>query len=130
MSSDKAGAVVREYMSSFFGRDLGRAMTYLAENVVLNVPGRSSLSGRYEGRDRVVYFLSALAERTGGTLRFEIEDVLANDRRVVVLFSPSARRGDREWVSRAATAYRVEDALIREITVFHFDLYAFDDFVE
>jgi ketosteroid isomerase-like protein len=117
-------------MSSFFGRDLGRAMTYLAENVVLNVPGRSSLSGRYEGRDRVVYFLSALAERTGGTLRFEIEDVLANDRRVVVLFSPSARRGDREWVSRAATAYRVEDALIREITVFHFDLYAFDDFVE
>jgi ketosteroid isomerase-like protein len=117
-------------MTAFLRGDLDLAQSLLSEDVTLNVPGRNSLSGTHQGRQAALAFLQEMRERTQGSLRFEINDVLANDQHVVVLFNPSATRPGREWVSRAVTVYRVSEGTIEEITVYQHDPYAFDTFID
>ena len=129
MISEQNEALVRRYMTAFLSGDFDAARACLWDDVMLNAPGRNPLSGTHVGADAAVAFLRAIAEKTASTIRFELIDVVANDRHVIVLFIPSAKRGDEEWVSRAVSVYRVDEGRIKEITVFQHDVYAFDAFM-
>lgn len=62
------------------------------ENVVWHEPGRSSLAGDYKSREAVVGFLLQLRERSGGSFKIEVLDILTEPERVVVL-QRKMRRG-------------------------------------
>jgi uncharacterized protein len=129
MTAEQNAAIVRGYMEAFLGGDFDAAQRFLADDVALHVPGRNPLSGAYRGRDEVVHFLRQMGQLTGGTLEFEIRDVLANEHHVVVLFNPSGNRPGKVWGSRAVSVYRLANSAIEEITVYQHDLYAFDAFM-
>ena len=58
--------VLRAYFAAMERGDRERAMSYYHEDVVLEVPGRHAVSGRYEGLDGLKRFGAKMAEATGG----------------------------------------------------------------
>ena len=57
------------------------------------------------------------------------DDVLANDRHVLVLSDRRARQGSREVEMRAASIYHVRDEKIAEAWLMEWDPYAIDGFL-
>lgn len=75
---------------------------------------RQPLSGDYHGKEEVLGYLGRLAEMTGGTLKNEPHDVLANDDHVVGLLQSSAARGDKSLHERAAHIVHLRDRQLAE----------------
>ncbi len=50
-----------------------------------------------------------LIELSGGTFRIQVDDVLANDQRVIVLVTESAERKGRKWSSPQVHAWTIEN---------------------
>jgi hypothetical protein len=66
-----------------------------ADTTIFHKPGRSPTSGDYQGLDQVLGFFGALAERSGGTFRATLHDVVANEEHAVGLHSSDAERDGR-----------------------------------
>ncbi len=63
-----------------FGQgDLPRVLECYAPDVVWKVPGASPMAGTYEGRDGLARFFEGCFEESQGTMRVELENVLANE---------------------------------------------------
>jgi uncharacterized protein len=60
-------------------------MRLLSNEIVWCVSGQSPLAGDYRGKDGVLHFFARMAELYQGTLRLEVQDILANERRGIVL---------------------------------------------
>jgi ketosteroid isomerase-like protein len=68
------------------------------------------------------------AQLTGGTMRLELEDVLANDSRAVALFRGRATREGRTLDNPTCLRMRIENGQIVEVWEFVWDLFAVDAF--
>jgi len=79
-------------------------------------PGRSSVSGLYEGRDAVFGWFGALAAATGGTFRAELLDLYPNDTQVVAVNRATGTRGDATLSADAALVFEVSDGVVTAIT--------------
>ena len=77
--------LLRKGYDAFAKGDMETLRGLFAEGIVWHSPGNNILSGVYEGRDAVFGFFGKLMEETGGNLRQEIHDVLANDTRKSVV---------------------------------------------
>ena len=79
-------------------------------DIVWHVPGRGQVSGDHRGVDAVLGYFGQLMELTGGALRVEVHDVVANDEHAVGLHSTHAERRAKRlmtttsWCSTSATA--------------------------
>src|SRR5687767_307260 len=69
-------------MAAGDGRTLAQLLT---PKTVWVIRGRGKLAGAYRGPDEIFGLWKSIALQTGGGLRLEVEDVLANDTRGVVL---------------------------------------------
>ena len=67
------------------GRNGVAAAAVLDESSLLHVPGRSGLSGRYQGAEAIVGLLRRMVELTDGSMHFSSSDTLNADGRVIVL---------------------------------------------
>jgi len=67
-------------------------------------------------------------ELSGGTFRIRIDDVLANDHRVIVLVTESARRGNRDWSSPQVHAWTIENGKASVFWQFQGDQQTEDEF--
>jgi uncharacterized protein len=65
---------------------------------------------------------------SGGTFRIRIDDVLANDERVVVLVTESAERNGRKWSSPQVHAWTVKDGKATVFWQFQGDQQTEDEF--
>jgi len=95
-----------------FGRgDMAAISELFADDIVWHVPGNNPLAGDYKGRDNVLAYFGKSVELTGGTLRVEVHDILANDEHGVALTRDTAQRdadekrdGDAERTVEAAVS--------------------------
>jgi hypothetical protein len=78
-------AVAQALVDVLDGRNGTAAAAVLDESSLLHVPGRSGLSGRYQGGAAIVGLLRRMAELTHGSMRFESAQTLAADGRLVVV---------------------------------------------
>jgi ketosteroid isomerase-like protein len=80
--------LVREVFAAF-GRDDLDALRdqYVAEDVRFYYPGRDALAGNHDGVPRVLAMFGRAFELTGGTIRLEMHDVIANGEHAVALFT-------------------------------------------
>ena len=73
---------------------------FFAADVRWHAPGRSLISGDYEGIEQVLQYFARVVELTSGTFSLELHDVLANDEHAAALITV---RGERAARSRPTT---------------------------
>ncbi|MBV8993157.1 MAG: nuclear transport factor 2 family protein [Pseudonocardiales bacterium] len=127
MTTQNAELVRRGY-DAFADGDLATVLTILDQNITWHVPGRSPLSGDYKGHDEVKGFLTTTMELSGGTFTIDINDILSDKERVVVLCTVAAERHGRRWSSPEVYVCRVIDNSIVDFREFQGDQEAEDEF--
>jgi len=120
---------VREAFAAFGRGDLEALQRqYFAEDIRYHFPGRSPMAGDYEGVAEVLEFFGRAFELTGGTLRLEMHDVIANDEHAVALFTARAERAGRRLEDHTVQVSHVRDGKVTEVWLQPGDLYAGDEF--
>ena len=95
--------------TAFAQGDIPTVIQALDEEILWHVPGRGPLSGDYNGHEAVLGFFKHFMELSSGTFRIQVNDVLANETRVIVLVTESAERNGRKWSSPQVHAWTVKD---------------------
>ena len=107
-TAEANGALIRNAYDAFSRGDIPGAMAAFAEDILWHVPGRGPLSRDYRGHAEVLGFFGRFMELSGGTFRLQVDDVLAQGERIVVLCTTSARRGGRSWSSPQVHVWTVK----------------------
>jgi ketosteroid isomerase-like protein len=94
--------------AAFAAGDVPAVLRALSEKILWHIPGRGPLSRDYRGHDEVLGFFKHFMELSRGTFSIRIDDVLANDDRVIVLVTESAERNGRRWSSPQVHAWTIE----------------------
>jgi ketosteroid isomerase-like protein len=134
-SSEEGGAMthpneelVRRGYEAFNTADVETLRQLFADTTIFHEPGRSPISGDYQGMDQVLGFFGTLAERSGGTFRATLHDVVANDEHAIGLHSSDAERDGRAVRSPTVLVFHVRDGKITETWSHHYDQHEFDEF--
>jgi ketosteroid isomerase-like protein len=127
MTNPNADLIRRGY-DAFGQGDIAAVLRMLDPEVVWHVPGRNPLSGDYKGHDDVVGFFVRTMELSGRTFKIDIDAVLAEGERVVVLCIVSAERHGRYWESPEVHVWRVADDLAVEFCEYQGDEHTEDQF--
>ena len=109
-------------MGGHFAGLLGPTTTWV-------ICGQGQLAGSYEGSDEIFGLWKKIAEQTGGGLRLEVQDVLANDRRGVVLVVARGERAGRRLDERQVAVFEfADDSTIERATFMYEEPAAYDSF--
>ena len=122
--------ITRNGYAAFVKGDMDGVAALLAPEVVWHVLGANVLSGDYRGAEQTLQFLGRLVEITGGTLRLEIHDVLANDEHAVALVHVRAERAGRTYDANEAHVTHIRDGRITEFWAVSTDQQAFDELLK
>src|SRR5438552_1794626 len=121
--------LVREAFAAFGRGDLDALRNqYFTPDVRFHYPGRGALAGDHEGVDQVLGMFGKAFELSGGTLRLEIHDVIANDEHAVALFVARAERAGRRLEDRLVEVFHIRDGKAAEVWLYPGDVYAGDEF--
>jgi ketosteroid isomerase-like protein len=120
--------LVRKGYDAFAKGDMATLRELLSENVVWHAPGNNPLSGEHRGRDAVFAMFAQTAELSGGTLRIEVHDVLANDEHAVALFRETASRKGRQLDLLETAVYHISNGKATEVWASPYDQRASDEF--
>jgi uncharacterized protein len=120
--------LVRRGFAAFGTGDMATLGQLFADDVVWHNGGRSPIAGDYKGKDAVFGFFAQLAQRTGGTFRVDIHDVLANDEHVVALTTGTAERAGKRLSDNGVQIFHVKDGKVTEQWFYPGDQYAADEF--
>lgn len=127
MSGEHPNAALTRRVFAAFGRDPKAISAAMSRDVVWRVPGKTLMSGEYNGRREVVEFLRRTGLETGGTYRSELKTVLADDDWAIAIYRAYGSRNGIDLDVDQALVIRCEDGLWKEITAVPLDS-AFDDF--
>lgn len=121
--------VIRKLYDAFATGDMAVVERSLADDVIWHAPGLAQHAGVRRGKAELFATMGRLAQLTGGTLRSHVIDVLANDRRAVVLQLTRAQRGDRPALEdREILVFELRDGRVAEVWEHPGDLHAMDAF--
>jgi ketosteroid isomerase-like protein len=98
---------MREVAESVARGDIATALQHFPDDVVWFTPTGGGGEGVYRGHDGLGRFFGRLADRSNGTMRPDVDEVLGSDDHVVIFLHITARRGDDELdvtVAHFATA--------------------------
>jgi ketosteroid isomerase-like protein len=87
---------MRQVVEAVQRGDMPAALAHFPEDVEWYSPAGRREQRVYRGRDGVTRFFSELFARSNGTMRPEVEDVLASDERLVIFLRITATKGDDE----------------------------------
>ena len=118
----------RDAYEAFAKGDLSAIADQFTEDVVWHVGGHSPLAGDYKGQYEVLHFFGRLFELSGGTLKIDVEDILANDDRATVLVHMTAQRGDKVLSQNAVHVFEIENGKTKEFRSFEEDQITEDEF--
>jgi ketosteroid isomerase-like protein len=125
--SDNA-ALIRHAYDAFAAGDIPTVLATFSSELAWHVPGRSPLSGDYRGHDEVLGFFGTAMELSGGTLRVDVDEIVADGERVIALTTVSAQRDGRSWSSPEVHVWRVVDGQAVEFREFQGDQQSEDEF--
>jgi ketosteroid isomerase-like protein len=128
LTAQENAELIREGYEAFSKGDIPAVVALWADDIAWHVPGRNPLAGDYTGAQEILGFFGQLQERSGGSFRLEIHDVLATDDHVVALVSAIADRGDKSMNIPGAHIWHVRDGRATEFWGATYDQYATDEF--
>jgi len=120
--------LIRHAYRDFESGDIDLLRVVMADDAVWHEPGRSVLAGDYKGTKEILEFLRRLHELSGGTLRVEILELLADAERTVVFQRETATRGGKTLDVVEVVDFEIHNEKITEVTVYQGDAYQFDEF--
>jgi hypothetical protein len=108
--------VIERALKAFQGGDQDTFVSYLADDLVVHIPGSSVLAGDYKGKQEFLTGVVGRAmELTGGNLSIERHDIVGGDDHVVGIYTWTAKRGDRSLSWRHMNVYHVREGKINEV---------------
>jgi ketosteroid isomerase-like protein len=120
---------IRGLFRAFRERDLETISASFHTDAVWRFPGRDGkLAGEHRGVDAIFEFLADVSRLTDDSFHLEVEDVLANDERAVVLFTGSGKRAGRTLDNPTCLVIRFEEEKAVELREFVWDLRHVDEF--
>ena len=120
--------LMTDYLAAAKRGDWDTAFGFLADDLLIHIPGRSAFAGQRFGKAAAVDYIQSIRERyRGGAIELELIDMLCSDERVVLLVRERFH-GDGEPIEiRRANVYRVEDDKVVEVSIFEADQYVVDE---
>jgi len=122
--------LLREMYRRFWRNDLGAIRELFAEDVVVNIVGRSELSGIYEGWEGFLEFRNTLMSLAGNKYKLDVVAVAgsAND-----VWATEHIRMNRAWDPALAELlvqmhFEVQNGKVVRMNDFPFDTYAWESF--
>jgi uncharacterized protein len=92
MSEHPNVALLRKGYDAIAQGDLLSVLQLFAENGVMHVGGTGPLSGDHQGREAIGEAFAGLFEWTGGTVRLQVGEIVADDQHAVATVRETARR--------------------------------------
>jgi ketosteroid isomerase-like protein len=114
MDEHPNATILRQGYDAFGRGDMDGVARILADDVLWHSPGHSPLSGDYTGIPAVLGLLGEIAQRTGGTFRADVHDILANDVHGVALVTISGSRGGKTVTDRQVHVVHFRDGKLAE----------------
>jgi len=128
MAEHQNATLVRRGYQAFAAGDVATLSEIIAPDAVQHMPGHNAFSGDHKGRDAILAMYGQLAERSGGTLKVELEEVYANDEEVVTVYHSTGTRDGKQLDTRHALVFRIRDGKAMELTDVSSDEAADDNF--
>jgi len=108
--------------------DVEGFLSHMADDIVVHMPGRSSLAGDYKGKDRFVEVFQRFMERAPG-YTFEPHAYFADDDHGIILQRSHYRRGDETLDTNDTFVAHFRDGKISEMWISTDDQYGVDEFL-
>lgn len=118
----------RKGFEAFQKGDTETLKDHFAEDIVWHVAGRGPFAGDYKGIAEVIGLFGRQMESTGGTLKLELHDLLADDEHVVALVRTTADRNGKRINDPGVHVVHVRDGKLSESWFHPSDQYAVDEF--
>jgi len=107
--------LVRRGYAAFGSGDMDTLRELIAADVVWHSGGHNPLAGDYEGLDATLELFGRFFEISGGDIRQELHDVLANDEHAVVLLKSHLGRPDgRSYDGNDVHVFHIADGKVTE----------------
>lgn len=121
-------ALIKSAYDAFSRGDTQSVFAVFAENILWHVPGRGPLSRDYRGHAEVGGFFEHFMSLSEGSFRIQIDQILANRDRVVVLCTEVASRAGRSWSSQQVHVWTVKDGRATAFREYEGDQQSEDEF--
>jgi len=128
MSVEHNSARIAGAYDAFARADVPALADVFAADVVWHYPGTSDLSGDHVGRDAVLGFLGQFMERSGGTYRAVLREVMASEKFASGWANDVATRDGKSLDVNAVVVFQMSDGKVVEAWHYFDDLAALDDF--
>ncbi|MFG2296909.1 nuclear transport factor 2 family protein [Streptomyces sp. NPDC048603] len=129
MSQHPDCALVRRGYEAFGKGDMETMATLMTADVIHHVPGTHPLSGHHKGREAVLDLYRRMGEETKGTMRVELERVMADGRgHAIAVHKWHADRGDRGIEMHGGLFFTIVGGKITDIDECSEDIDAENDF--
>jgi len=116
MAEHRNATLIRRGYDAFSAADISALSELIAQDAVQHMPGHNVFSGDHRGRDAILSMYGQLAERSGGTLKVELEEVYANDDQVVTVYHSTGTRDGKQLDTRHALVFQMRGDQAVELT--------------
>jgi uncharacterized protein len=121
--------LLQGFLDAYGANDRDAVGTSLAEDAVWHVGGTHRFSGDYRGRDAILDYFERVGSETGGTLRLEPIEVMANEHRGAAFLRVTGEREGKRLDVTMAEAFQFDgEGRIREFWAHATDQDAIDAF--
>ncbi len=127
MTEGSGVSTMRSLYEAFAANDASVLAALLAE-CSFHLPGEGILAGTYRGAEEIMALFARAREETGGTLAFDVHDVVGDGEHAVGLDRVTARRGERSIDMNRVLIAHAQEGKLTEMWLVPEDQYAFDEF--
>jgi ketosteroid isomerase-like protein len=111
--------LMSRYLAAMQRGDYETGFGFFAEDIVIQIPGRSRFAGVHRGRDAARRYIdSAIAVVHEGRVEVELVDMLSSRERVALIVDERFHTDDGVVEIRRANVYRLRGEEIAEIWIF------------
>lgn len=117
---------VKLLIEAFNRRDLEPVTKLFADDIVLHYPGRSRVSGTYQGKEGLLEFWQKQIELSGGSFKGNVISVCQGEGSLILVTEVIVEHAGETFTWQRVNRYRIADGRIVEAWVFEEDQYAAD----
>ena len=106
--------LMKRFFDAIKAGDRPTIVDCLADDVVMHVPGKNSVSGTYKGKEQFAGAMAKADELAGGLQR-ELHDIAVSDDHVVALVGVKATRDGTVYTWNGANVWHVRGGKLAEV---------------